>query len=211
MVRGVWQAILHGVSKSLMQLSIHDRNEGWLSFSQGFFHQSHWDKTRRENFSVQLINYSGGFLGGASGKESACNAGDSRDEGLIPELGRSPGDGNGNPLQYSCLENSMDRRAWQATSVESQRVGHNWAQDYTTITLALTKVRRKKLYTPKPHLLPRISVQASLFIQIQNPSFLNFIPSLRYKTLPYFFPDLPEDGITHPLPIMAKFISWLFS
>ena len=45
-------------------------------------------------------------------KESACNAGD---PGLIPGLGRSPGEGNGNPLQYSCLENSMDGGAWWAT------------------------------------------------------------------------------------------------
>ena len=45
----------------------------------------------------------------SDGKESACNAGDL---GSIPGLGRSPGEGNGNPLQYSCLENSMDREAW---------------------------------------------------------------------------------------------------
>ena len=45
-------------------------------------------------------------------KESACNAGDL---GLIPQLGRPPGEGNGNPLQYSCLENPMDRGAWRAT------------------------------------------------------------------------------------------------
>ena len=50
-----------------------------------------------------------GFLGGSDGKESACNAGD---PGLIPGSGRSPGEGNGNPLQYSCLENSVDRGAW---------------------------------------------------------------------------------------------------
>ena len=53
-----------------------------------------------------------GFPGGLDGKESAHNAGDL---GLIPGLGRSPGGGHGNPLQYSCLENSMDRGAWQAT------------------------------------------------------------------------------------------------
>ena len=47
-----------------------------------------------------------------SGKESACNAGDL---GSIPGLGRFPGEGNGNPLQYSCLETSMNRGAWQAT------------------------------------------------------------------------------------------------
>ena len=46
---------------------------------------------------------------GSVGKESACNGGDL---GSIPGLGRSPGEGNGNPLQYSCLENSMDGGAW---------------------------------------------------------------------------------------------------
>ena len=48
-------------------------------------------------------------------KSPAANAGDVRDIGLIPELGRSPGGGHGNPLQYSCLENPMDREAWWAT------------------------------------------------------------------------------------------------
>ena len=50
--------------------------------------------------------------GGSVGKESTCNAGDPV---LIPESERSPGEGNGNPLQYSYLENSMDRGAWWAT------------------------------------------------------------------------------------------------
>ena len=53
-----------------------------------------------------------GFPHSSVGKESACNAGD---PGSIPGLGRSPGEGNGNPLQYSCLENPMDRGAWRAT------------------------------------------------------------------------------------------------
>ena len=53
-----------------------------------------------------------GFPGGSDGKASVCSAGD---QGLIPGLGRSPGEGNGNPLQYSCLENTMDGGAWQAT------------------------------------------------------------------------------------------------
>ena len=48
-------------------------------------------------------------------KNLPSNAGDVRDMGSIPGLGRSPGGGNGNPLQYSCLENPMDRGAWQAT------------------------------------------------------------------------------------------------
>ena len=50
-----------------------------------------------------------------SGKESACNAGAAGDVGSIPGSGRSPGGGQGNPLQYSCLENPMDRGAWRAT------------------------------------------------------------------------------------------------
>ena len=49
------------------------------------------------------------------GKEAACNAGDTGDAGLIPGLGRSPGEGNGNPFQYSCLENPIARGAWWAT------------------------------------------------------------------------------------------------
>ena len=53
-----------------------------------------------------------GFPGGSDGKESACNAGD---PGSNPGLGRSPGEGNGNPLQYSCLENPTHRGAWRAT------------------------------------------------------------------------------------------------
>ena len=53
-----------------------------------------------------------GFPGGSEVKASACNAGEL---GLIPGSGRSPGEGNGNPLQYSCLKNSMDRGAWWAT------------------------------------------------------------------------------------------------
>ena len=48
-------------------------------------------------------------------KKQPANAGDTRTAGSGPGLGRSPGEGNGNPLQYSCLEYSMDRRAWQAT------------------------------------------------------------------------------------------------
>ena len=53
-----------------------------------------------------------GFSGGSVVQNPPTNAGD---EGLISRLGRSPGKGNGNPLQYSCLENSMDRRDWKAT------------------------------------------------------------------------------------------------
>ena len=62
------------------------------------------------------IIYQGlGFPGGTNGKEPACQCGDIKDTGLIPGLGRSPGGGHGNQLQYSCLENPIDRGAWRAT------------------------------------------------------------------------------------------------
>ena len=61
--------------------------------------------------SLQLWSHQG-FPGSSDGRVSACSAGDL---GSIPGYGRSPGEGNGSPVQYSCLDNSLDRRAWQAT------------------------------------------------------------------------------------------------
>ena len=66
-----------------------------------------------------------GFSGGSVAKNLPANAGDTRDAGLIPGLGRSPGEENGNPLQYSCLENPIDRGAWQATVHGVTRVRHD--------------------------------------------------------------------------------------
>ena len=65
-----------------------------------------------------------GFPGGAV-KNPPANAGDM---GSIPGWGRSPGGRHSNPLQYSFLENSMDRGAWRATAMELQRVGHDWVR-----------------------------------------------------------------------------------
>ena len=59
-----------------------------------------------------MIEIALGYPGDSDGEESDCNA---RDPGQIPGLGRSPGEGHGKPFQYSCLENPMDRGAWQAT------------------------------------------------------------------------------------------------
>ena len=63
-----------------------------------------------------------GFPRSSVGKECACNTGD---PGSVPGSGRSPVEGNGNPLQYSCLEDPMDREAWQATVHGVARVGHD--------------------------------------------------------------------------------------
>ena len=73
-----------------------------------------------------------GLPGGSVGKESACNEGDL---GSIPGSGRSPGGGHGNPLQYSCLENPMDRGAWRATV---HGVEKNWTPLITHTSLCLT-------------------------------------------------------------------------
>ena len=66
-----------------------------------------------------------GFLGGLDGRESAYNA---TDLGLIPGLGRSPGGGHGNPLQYSCLKNAMDSGIWWAT-VPGVAMSQTWLSD----------------------------------------------------------------------------------
>ena len=70
-------------------------------------------KTLKCEVFLFFVKSSSGFPCGSAGKESACSAGDL---GSIPGLGRSPGEGNGNPLQYSCLENPMDGGAWKATA-----------------------------------------------------------------------------------------------
>ena len=80
-----------------------------------------------------------GFPGGSEDKASACNAGDS---GSIPGLGRSPGEGNDNPLQYSCLENPMDRGAWGAT-VHGVTKSRTRLSDFThTLIIVLFSVNK---------------------------------------------------------------------
>ena len=91
----------------------------------------YWDQA----FFLHTFPYTKGFPGGSEVKASACNAGDL---GSIPGSGRSPEEGNGNPLQYSCLENPMDRGAWWAIqSMGSQRVGHDWAT-----SLSLSRIQK---------------------------------------------------------------------
>ena len=80
-------------------------------------------RTRLSDFTLTW-----GFPGGSEVKASACNAGDL---GSIPGLGRSPGEGSGNPLQYSCLENPMDRGAWRATA-------HGVTKSRTRLSLSVT-------------------------------------------------------------------------
>ena len=84
-----------------------------------------------------------GFPGSSVGKESACHAGD---PGSIPRSGRSPGEGYGKPLYYSCLENPMDRRAWWAAVHGLQRVGHDWANNTlkkSALKMSLMEVKQR--------------------------------------------------------------------
>ena len=97
--------LLHSVSEILGHLHYH--------YSEFFF----WK-----------VAYLQSFLGGSDGKESTCNAGD---PGSIPGLGRSCGEGNGNPLLYSCMENPMDRGACQAT-VHSVAKSWTWLKRLST-------------------------------------------------------------------------------
>ena len=82
------------------------------------------------------VPYSLGFPGGASSKNPLANAGDVRDAGSIPESGRSPGGGHDNPLQYSCMENPLDRTAYSRLQSKGlQRVRHDWTNLARTHTL----------------------------------------------------------------------------
>ena len=85
-----------------------------------------------------------GFPCSSAGKESTCSTGDL---GSIPKLGRFPGEGNGNPLQYSCLENPMDRGAWQAMG--PQRIRHDW-----TRLSNFTFMHWRRKWQPTPVFLP---------------------------------------------------------
>ena len=77
------------------------------------------------------------FTDGSAHKESTCNVGDTGSAGSVPGEGTSPGEGHGNPLQYFCLENSMDRGAWRSTVY---RVAKSW----THLTEQLKKKRERE-------------------------------------------------------------------
>ena len=94
MDRGTWPATVYGITKSRTQLS------NWIHMPEYYIHTKMWTYMITACLLV--------FPGGSDGKTFACNA---RDPGSISGWGRSAGEGNGNPLQYSCLENSMDRGA----------------------------------------------------------------------------------------------------
>ena len=80
-----------------------------------------------------------GFPSDALAKNLPAHAEDARDMCILPESKRSPGEGNSNPHQYSCLEKSKDWVAWWDQSMGSQRVGHNWAKRSTIVGICARK------------------------------------------------------------------------
>ena len=97
----------------------------WASSRSSFLHSGQQRRINRRVFKTV------GFPGGSDGKASACNVGDPVS---IPGSGRSPGEGNGNPFQHSCLENSMDRGAWWATVHGVAKSRTQWS-DFTPLLL----------------------------------------------------------------------------
>ena len=114
---GAWWATGHGVAKSQTRLSD-------FTFFKAFYQKSKKITQNERKYLSFISEFGLGFPGGSEVKAPACNAGDL---GSIPGLGRSPGEGNGNSLQYSCLENPMDRGAWWAT-------GHGVAKSRTRLS-----------------------------------------------------------------------------
>ena len=139
-----------------------------------------------------------GFSWWLSGKESTCNAGD---PDLIPGLRRSPGEGNSYPLQYSCLENPLDR-AWLATAHGSQRVEHYWATNTLLLhTPTLDANHNSSLFTKLSNILHLTFLFTTTLcgLHLQFPCcptpwppclhhiFLLFLVVLVLKVAPYFW------------------------
>ena len=123
----VWEV---GVSRCKLPYIEEINNKVFLYSTESYIHYTminhNGKKCIKKNVYICITkSFCYGFLGGAVVKNPCANAGDERDVGSIPGLGRSPGVGNGNPLWYSGLENSTDREAWQDTVYtvsKSQRV-----------------------------------------------------------------------------------------
>ena len=121
----------------------------WWAYNQGLrtFHGKWWKLVHLvEHFRLQVRGYPNSKgcetlmplyphrPGDSDSKESACSAGD---PGSVSGSGRSPGEGNGSPLQYSCLENSMEGGSWQATDHGScKKVKGDWAYTHTDVLMA---------------------------------------------------------------------------
>ena len=127
-VHGIFQArTLDLVAISSSRGSSQPRDTKAKSPTNKFLQFSYW--------KILFNKISEGFPGGSVVKTPPVNAGDAGDVGSVSGLRRSPGEGNSNPLHYSCLKNSMNREAWQAT-VHWAAKGQTWLSDWITIWCA---------------------------------------------------------------------------
>ena len=135
-------------------------------------------------------------------RESACNAGD---PGLTPGSGRSPGEGNGNPLQYSCLENPMDRRAWWATVHENQRVWHKWVTFTFILHVTLSAAFDHSIFLRK--LFPTVRIPHSPgfsgnSLATSYKFIFKYVPSYHVHLLMSLFPSSISRYLLHPRSLL---------
>ena len=171
--------------------------------SQDLQNVGQWDKTTPQN-----TNWGPPWW--LSHKESARNVGEAAEAmGSIPGLARSPGEGNGNPLQYSCLENSMDRGAWRLQSVGSQRVPHDWATNTFTFSQLRTIVHTARkgvtgsvhrprrvvgtwLSAPCPSGSPAVWSMDSTLQTVARQATCGWGGSIRAESCPFMYPSCPK-------------------
>ena len=148
-------------------------------------------------------------------KKSACNVGD---PGSIPGSGRSPGEGNGNPLQYSSLKNYIDRGAWWATIQGSQRVRYDWATNTNYVLGPMLNPRDEEMSRPQPYCGYEFNVQQAA-LPAQGAQWLQWVYRMNPFPAPGTNPDKAVQVIPPHLPptpkpmrstfILSKGIHWL--
>ena len=153
-------------------------------------------------------------------KNPPANTGDIRDAGSIPGPGRSPGEGHDNPLQYSCLENPMDREAWWTTVCGLKRVRHNWRDCACTRTCAHTHTHT--LLYGFSHFLTHLSLElSSLKVHLKCSLYslkVHWIPTLSHVVYTLFNTRNPRN-VDVPFPevsipsnfVMITFLIFLSS
>ena len=151
-----------------------------------------------------------GLPGWLSSKESTCDAEDEGNLGTIPGL-RSPGEGHGNPLQYSCLENLRDREAWQATV---HRVSKSWTRLKQLSTHTLVKTDPRQLCCPLPTLHGHIEKSATYSLEDSlHRNLITLTPDLRcldsrtMRNKCMLFVSLPVHGTLSRQPESTKTVS----
>ena len=159
-------------SSSHVQMWEVDHKECWVS-ENWCFRTVGLEKTLESPLDCKEINPE--YSLEAAGKESACNVGDL---GSIPRLGRCPGEGNGYPLQYSCLQNSMHRGAWQATV-------HGVAKSWTWLSrVSLDSVAQGDV-SPRPYTRGSQSSSTVCLIKLDTSIIYDVIHDLTYDKRPY--------------------------